>query len=95
MSGHNVRRGIYQYLRRLYRRKQGYWQTFYPGREMPSFSNGWLRGFQSRWNIQKNIEHGEAGSLSQDAGAEMTSICQALSTYTPQDIYNCDETSLC
>lgn len=71
-----------------------YWQTIYPGREMPSFSNGWLRGFQSRWSIRQNIQHGEAGSLSQDAGAEMARICQVLSTYAPQDIYNCDETSL-
>ena len=61
---------------------------------MPSFSNGWLRGFQSRWNIQQNMQHGEAGSLSQDAGAEVASICQFLSTYASQDIYNRDGTGL-
>ena len=32
--------------------------------------------------------------VSQDAGAEMANICQVLRTYEPQDIYNCDETSL-
>ena len=61
---------------------------------MPSFSNGWLRGFQSRWSIRQNIQRGEAGNLSQDSGTEMARICQFLSTYAPQDIYNCDETSL-
>lgn len=57
-----------------------YWPSLYPDREMPSFSNGWLRGFQSRWNIK----HGEAGSLSEDASTEMISIRQALSNFRPQ-----------
>jgi hypothetical protein len=61
---------------------------------MPQFSNGWLYGFQSRRNIRRNTQYGEAGSLSQDAAKEMLRICQALSMYAPQDIFNCDETGL-
>lgn len=71
-----------------------YWPSLYPDKEMPSFSNGWLHGFQSRRNIKQNIQHGEARSLSGDASTEMVSIRQALSNYRPQDIYNCDETGL-
>lgn len=61
---------------------------------MPQFSNGWLYGFQSRRNIRRNAQYGEAGSLSENAAAEMVKIRQALSTYAPQDIFNCDETGL-
>jgi hypothetical protein len=61
---------------------------------MPRFRDGWLHGFQSRQNIRRNTQHGEAGSLSQDAAKEMLKIRQALSAYAPQDIFNCDETGL-
>jgi DDE superfamily endonuclease./Tc5 transposase DNA-binding domain. len=71
-----------------------YWPSLYPGKEMPQFSDGWLYGFQSRRNIKRNLQHGEAGSLSQDAAGEMIRIRQVLSTYAPQDIFNCDETGL-
>lgn len=71
-----------------------YWPIIYPEKEMPTFSNGWLRGFQARHNIKQNTQHGEAGSLSEDAAAEMIRIRQLLSSYAPQDIYNCDETAL-
>lgn len=65
-----------------------YWPSLYPDKEMPTFSNGWLRGFQSRWNIKQNIQHGEVESLSENASFEMIGIRQALSSYKPQDIYN-------
>lgn len=61
---------------------------------MPTFSNGWLRGFQARRDVKFRVQHGEAGSLGDNAAIEMLAIQQALSTYAPQDIFNCDETSL-
>lgn len=30
---------------------RAYWPVIYPGREVPQFSNGWLRGFQERRNV--------------------------------------------
>jgi hypothetical protein len=40
------------------------------------------------------VQHGGAESLREDAAIEMLSIQQALGTYAPQYIFNCDETSL-
>lgn len=71
-----------------------FWPVLYPDKDMPTFSNGWLRGFQYRHDIKFRPQHGEAGSLGENAAIEMTAIRQALSTYAPQDIFNCDETSL-
>lgn len=73
-----------------------YWPKIYPDKEMPTFSNGWLRGFQARKNIKDIKRHGEAGSFLKDSDAsqEMMRIRQVLSTYAPQDIFNCDETGL-
>lgn len=42
----------------------------------------------------KQKQYGEANSLSEDADALTIGICQDLSTYAPQDIFNCDETGL-
>ena len=61
---------------------------------MPTFSNGWLHGFQACWDVKFCVQHGEAGSLGENAAIEMLAIQQALSIYAPQDIFNCDETSL-
>ena len=61
---------------------------------MPIFSNGWLRGFQAHRDIRLRVQHGEAGSLQEEATIEMFAIRHALSLYAPQDIFNCDETSL-
>lgn len=66
----------------------------YEGKEMPTFSNGWLSGFQSRRSIKTYKQHGEAGSLPDEAFQEMIAIRQALSTYCPRDVFNCDETAL-
>ena len=71
-----------------------FWPALYPGKDMPTFSNGWLRGFQARRDVKFRVQHGEAGSLGENAAIEMLAIQQALSTYAPQDIFNCDETSL-
>lgn len=61
---------------------------------MPIFSNGWLRGFQGRRDIKFRLQHGEGGSLGEHVAIKMVAIRQALSIYAPQDIFNCDETSL-
>ena len=61
---------------------------------MPSFSNGWLRGFQARRNIKDISQHGELGSLSEEAAEAMISIRQVIRTYAPQDVFNYDETGL-
>jgi hypothetical protein len=61
---------------------------------MPQFSNGWIRNFQSRRDIKRRTQHGEAGSVSEDAGIEMSGIRKALSLFAPQDIFNYDESAL-
>ncbi|KAJ5111402.1 mariner-Tc1 transposon family protein [Penicillium argentinense] len=66
----------------------------YQGKDMPSFSNGWLAGFQSRRSIRAYKQHGEEGSVPETASQAMRPIQQLLSTFQPNDIYNCDETSL-
>lgn len=67
----------------------------YLSRKGDAFFQQWLAPWLSI-TLEYSTEYTacEAGSLSQDAGAEMARICQVLSTYAPQDIYNCDETSL-
>lgn len=71
---------ILLYLR-LYGRKQGSFdQLFIQRRKCLLFSNGWLHGFQSRWKVKDNIQHGEARSLSQEASTEMLRIRQVLIT---------------
>jgi hypothetical protein len=61
---------------------------------MPQFSNGWIQNFQSHCDIKRHTQHGEARSISKDAGIEMSGICKALSLFTPQDIFNYDESAL-
>lgn len=71
-----------------------FWPLLYTGKEMPTFSNGWLCGFQAHQDIRLCVQYGEAGSLQEEATTEMFAIQHALSLYAPQDIFNCDETSL-
>lgn len=61
---------------------------------MPSFSNGWLSGFQHRESIYSRVHHGEDGSTPELASEAMIPIRQALQLYSPRDIFNCDETAL-
>lgn len=61
---------------------------------MPVFSNGWLHSFQSRRGIKANFLHGEEGSVQDHTEKEMVAIRQALSAYSPCNIFNCDETAL-
>lgn len=71
-----------------------FWDKIYPGMEKPTLSNGWLHRFQSRRNIRWHEQHGEAGDVPKQAEQEMVMIRQALSTYSPKDQFNCDETAL-
>jgi hypothetical protein len=71
-----------------------FWPEIYPGREMPQFSNGWLRRFQSRKDIKNRRQHGESGNIRENAASEMIGIRQLLRSYAPRDIFNCDETGL-
>lgn len=72
-----------------------FWKSLevYKEKEMPTFSNGWLQGFQQRRRISSYTQYGEARSA-QEAIETMNSIRQALSTFEPKDIFNCDETGL-
>lgn len=74
-----------------------FWQNLpiYKDTEMPSFSNGWLHGFQARKGIKdRTFFFGEEGSVPGDSEARMVSIRMTLNAYNPRDIFNCDETSL-
>ncbi|UYV63923.1 TIGD4 [Cordylochernes scorpioides] len=59
-------------------------------------SNGWLEKFKARRNIAFKRLHGEAGSV--DANSVATWKCgiipSLLAKYSPQDIFNADETGL-
>lgn len=67
--------------------------SVYKGRPMPSFSNGWLRGFQQRRAISYRPQHSMRDNENL-APCEMKPIRQTLSTFHPKDIFNCDETWL-
>ncbi|RAO68173.1 uncharacterized protein BHQ10_004185 [Talaromyces amestolkiae] len=78
----------------LRQKARDYWSTIYPGKESPSFSNGWLERFQSRQGIKIKKQHGDSGDSAEDAGVELVRIRQILRTFAPQDIFSCDETGL-
>lgn len=65
----------------------------YRDQEMPTFSNGWLQGFQRRRGIADRTKHSELASA-RTAVFEMNAIRQALASFQPQDIFNCDESGL-
>lgn len=75
---------------------QFFWQNLlqYQDQEMPTFSNGWLFGFQQRRSIKFRQQHGEAGAIPVEAEQEMVEVRSALGPYAPCDTYNCDETAL-
>lgn len=69
----------------------------YEGIEAPKFSNGWLEGFQWRFNIKQYVQHGEAGSAAidtPDAQRQMQIVRDLSEEYGPKDTYNMDETGL-
>lgn len=71
-----------------------FWPEIYPDEDMPGFTNGWLIGFQNRANIKWRPQHGEAGSLAEDSDKIMAKIRRFIAAYSPQDVFNCDESSL-
>ncbi|KAI7976189.1 hypothetical protein EIK77_010662 [Talaromyces pinophilus] len=78
----------------LRQKARQYWPTIYPGKEIPSFSNGWLERFQSRQEIKIKKQHGDSGDSAEDAGVQLIRIRQILRTFASQDIFSCDETGL-
>ena len=69
----------------------------YQGQEQPKFSNGWLWGFQQRYNIREYVYHGEAASAEIDkpeAIAQIELVRQLASEYSDDDTLNMDETAL-
>ncbi|UYV82304.1 hypothetical protein LAZ67_21001670 [Cordylochernes scorpioides] len=59
-------------------------------------SNGWLEKFKARRNIAFKRLHGEAGSVDANSVATWKGgiIPSLLAKYSPQDIFNADETGL-
>ena len=103
----DLEEALYQWVRRaedtipitgelLKQKAQFFWQNLsvYQGKPMPTFSNGWLQGFQHRRSIKSRTQHGEAGSVPEEAEQQMVAIRQALAHYPTKDIYNCDESGL-
>ena len=67
----------------------------HPGVESPSWSNGWLGGFQHRFGVKSWKRHGESGSVDPaNIAAELPKIQKDTSTFSVDDIYNMDETGL-
>jgi hypothetical protein len=69
----------------------------YQGKEQPKFSNGWLDGFQRRFNIKEYVNHGEAASAEidkPDAIEQMEKVRLLVIKYDPDDVLNMDETGL-
>ena len=64
---------------------------------LPDFkaSNGYLRGFYDRYNIQCKSLHGEAGSVDSSTVIEwFTKVNNIIKVYENKDVYNLDETGL-
>lgn len=72
------------------------WQQIpqYSSEKEPQFTTGWLTRFKRRHNLKTRIQHGEAGSVSSNAGIEMAAIVTLAGDYNEEDIYNMDETGL-
>jgi hypothetical protein len=74
-----------------------FWQNIalYEGKEMPTFSEGWLSRFKVRAGIKERVLHGEDASVNDiESKQQMVIVRQALSAYSSDNIYNCDETGL-
>ncbi|UYV84826.1 TIGD6 [Cordylochernes scorpioides] len=66
------------------------------GQDIFEASNGWLEKFKARRNIAFKRLHGEAGSVDANSVATWKGgiIPSLLAKYSPQDIFNADETGL-
>ena len=60
------------------------------------FSDGWLHGFNRRYDIQFRVISGESGDVRAEQTDEWTTIAlpQLLRDYNPRDILNADESEL-
>ncbi|UYV68981.1 DDX55 [Cordylochernes scorpioides] len=70
--------------------------TLKMGQDNFEASNGWLEKFKARRNIAFKRLHGEAGSVDANSVATWKGeiIPSLLAKYSPQDIFNADETGL-
>src|ERR1700710_3278182 len=60
----------------------------YEGKEAPKFSNGWLEGFQWRFNLREYVQHGEASSAAintPDSQEQMQVVRDLSKEYGPKD----------
>ena len=76
-----------------------FWNTLpqYLEKEQPRFSNGWLQGFQRRFNIKEYVNHREAASVEidkPDAIIQIEKVRLLVTEYDPDDVLNMDETGL-
>jgi hypothetical protein len=69
----------------------------YQGQPCPSWSEGWLTGFKSRFNFRRRRKVGEAASvlITDDITAQMDHIRTIKGGYQSKDVYNMDETGFC
>ena len=59
------------------------------------FSNGWLEKFNKRHSFSQHLAHGEAGSVDQQAlQQELPAIKHLIQQFSPEDVFNADETAL-
>lgn len=62
---------------------------------VPSFSASWFNAFKKRYHISYNQLHGEAAGVDLVAiEPELRNIRAVCANYSPDDIYNCDETGV-
>lgn len=58
-------------------------------------SSGWVDNFKKRHNLKQYVIHGEAASAPlKDLETMRENLWQILKEYSPEDIFNCDETGL-
>ena len=66
-----------------------------PDNEVIKFSQGWLDSYKQRYGYRMHRFHGEAKSCSpKDVAAARALMIQIFKDYTPECIYNMDETGL-
>jgi len=59
------------------------------------FSAGWLEKFKKRHGIRQVVAHGESGSVDVAVVEEaLPDLCRLISSYSPKDVFNVDETGL-
>lgn len=66
----------------------------YSGLDCPTWSEGWLGKFKERHDIKRRKKTGESGDadLGEDSLEQMRKIRERVKEYSPEDIYNMDET---